>query len=723
MHWNMTIATLVGSFGACLASVTSQEASLPDITESVRVQLRAAHAEKLARTPVERKLESGLLYAAREASGTAAVPGVATIGSRIRPDDGGRLLVDIRAEPSPALRQAILGLGGQVEYESPRWKSIRASLPPQSLLRLAARDDVRRILKGHLPSSHTGSVTSEGVVAHKVDTASTAFGVDGSGIKIGVISDSADGSANAIALGDLPASFTVLPGRFGSGIGEGTAMSEIVHDMAPGAQIYFASANGGKAAFADSILQLFAAGCDIIVDDISYSNEWQFQDDEIGQAVNTVVTGGGLYFSASGNEGSLYQNNSTTWEGDFVDAGPGTGPLVGAGRIHDFGGSTYNTLLTGDSDGSLQWSDEYNSSANDYDLFVLDPSGSSIVTSSTDSQTGSEEPYEFVYGVQPGERIVVVRFGATAADRYLRLSFTGSPLQYATEGQTIGHAGTQNCICVASSDASAVVPGTFDNSSSTEISSSDGPHKKFYREDGTPITPGNFLATGGVTIATPALTAADGVVTTLPPSSGLNPFYGTSAAAPHAAAIAALVWQRNRSLTNAEVRSALESGCVDVELPGFDVNSGNGILMADLALTAVSPRPITYGCETAASGFGAPAVSITSGGTWLGTTFELTVANDSPTAASTTLGFAFYVPPASSMQGNITILGACWNLPLPSTGVFADVPASNRLQLAIPADPSLNGVEIEWQAFAFDTASTANIPVTSSRGLVTTLAM
>ena len=71
-----------------------------------------------------------------------------------------------------------------------------------------------------------------------------------------------------------------------------------------------------------------------------------------------------------------------------------------------------------------------------------------------------------------------------------------------------------------------------------ETFSSDGPRKIFYKPDGTAITPGNFLfaTNGGQTLIKPDFAAADGVTTKTP---GFSPFFGTSAAAPHAAAIAA----------------------------------------------------------------------------------------------------------------------------------------------------------------------------------------
>jgi subtilisin family serine protease len=549
-----------------------------DLTPPVSDQISAIQTEKAARTLQERKLSSQLLFLSRESSGKRAVEGAAGLRSRVVREADGRVIVDISAEPGEALSRAITAAGGMVIYQSPRWKSVRASLPPTALMGIAGRAEVKAIRKGRNPVRHTGPVNSEGDAAHNAGASRALYGTNGGGIKVGVISDSCDHYQASVTAGELPL-FTVLDGRSGiPASGEGTAMSEIVADLAPGAQIYFASASGGKAFFADSILQLHASGCKVIVDDISYGDEWQFQDDEIGQAVNEVVDAGALYISSSGNEGSLKKGTSTTWEGDYVSGG--SEALLPAGTVHRFGTQNYNRLTTDDSDATLQWSDEYHSSANDYDLHIFSADGTTIVASSTDTQDGTQAPMEEVSGVHPGERIVIWK-ATTAAPRYLRLSCTGSPLEIATAGQTIGHAATAKCLCVAASDATLVSPGPFTAASPVRDSSSDGPHKMFYRPDGTPITPGNFLASGGVTVPSPSLTAATGGATSVP---GFSPFYGTSASAPHTAALAAVVWSRKPTLTNTVVRTLLEASCIDIEDPGMDVNSGHGILMADLAL-------------------------------------------------------------------------------------------------------------------------------------------
>jgi len=566
------------SFNTLSFAAAPVTAPVPDLDS----QILAVQAEKAARTQVECKLASQLLFLYREQAGLKAVDGAPDLTSRVKLEADGRVLIDLAAAPNADLAQAITAAGGVVIYESERWKSVRAAVPASALLGLAGREDVAFISRGTHPRKHIGSVTSQADTAEKVAAGRLKFGVDGTGIRVGVMSDSATYASNSFVKGDLPSDFTVIrKGDNSDDAGEGTAMSEIVHDLAPGAKIDFASADDGKAAFADAVINLYNAGCKILVDDISYEDEWQFEDDALAKAINQVVAGGALYFSAAGNEGSLKHKNSTVWEGDFLDGGAASS-LYPTGRLHNFGSQNYNILTDTDSSGTLQWSDEYTTSTNDYDLYILNSTGKSIVTVSDDVQSSTHLPFESVDDISPGERIVVWK-SPSAAARYLRLSCWDSPLQIQTAGQSIGHAATANSICVAATDLEAVTTGSpFTTACVVESYSSDGPHKMFYNPDGTPITPGNFLASGGVSLITPSLTTGDGSVTSVP---GFQPyFYGTSAAAPVAASIAAVVWSRKPTLTNVQLRALLESSCLDIETAGRDINSGYGILMADLAL-------------------------------------------------------------------------------------------------------------------------------------------
>ena len=122
--------------------------------------------------------------------------------------------------------------------------------------------------------------------------------------------------------------------------------------------------------------------------------------------------------------------------------------------------------------------------------------------------------------------------------------------------------------------------GVFNGSESVRPASSDGPRRIFFQSDGTPITPGNFSSTGGRVLQKPDIVAASCVSTATP---GLGTFCGTSSAAPHAAALAALMLEAAGgpdNVTLSELQSAFTESALDIEAPGIDRDSGSGIVMA-----------------------------------------------------------------------------------------------------------------------------------------------
>jgi len=361
-------------------------------------------------------------------------------------------------------------------------------------------------------------------------------------------------------------------------------MLEIVHDLAPAAQLYFATAFISEASFAQNILNLHSNGCNIIIDDVGYFDESPFQDGIVARAVNTVTAAGALYFSSAANSGNLDAGTSGTWEGDFVDGGPAGAPIPEAGRVHSFGATNYNVLTSSGFTVDLFWADPLGASTNDYDLFLLDSTGSTVVSSSMNRQTGTQDPYERIGG-SSGQRIVIVKYSGAA--RFLHLDTQRGRLSIPTAGATVGHSAATNAYSVAAVNVASAFPNAFSGGSTNPVEtfSSDGPRHVFYQADGTPITPGNFLSTGGAIRQKPDIAAADGVVTTLRSGSGLNPFFGTSAAAPHAGAIAALIWSYNPALTPSQIRSLLTSTALDIGPAGIDRDSGAGIVMAYQALT------------------------------------------------------------------------------------------------------------------------------------------
>ncbi len=573
-------------------------AAVPEaISDSALQQIAAMEQEKSSRSAVHRKLDSHFVYQLKSSRGQFSMPGDAGWRPQMKFEPDGRVLVDISAAVSDDLLQKIRSAGGTIISSVPRFHSVRASVPLASLESLASLTNVTFIKRAAMARAWTGSVDSQGDVTHGANVARGNFGVNGAGVKVGVISDSVDYLTNAQATGDLPTNVTVLPGQSGvPGTGEGTAMLEIVNDLAPGAQLYFATAFGSEADFAQNILDLRSNGCNIIVDDVSYFDESPFQDGIVAQAVNTVTASGALYFSATGNGGNKDNNTSGTWEGDFVDGGAVSGfsaigsftnSEIGA-RLHSFGSVTFDKVAgLGSSTNyvNLFWSDPLGHSTNDYDLFTLTSNGSQVFDFSDGPQDGTEDPYE-VCAAKNNSRIVVVKFSGAARFLHLQLLTDGfGSLTNSTAGGIAGHPMATNAFAVAAVDANAAFPNLFTTNNVAEYFSSDGPRRVFYNADGSPMTPGNFSSTGGTLRQKPDIAAANGVSTSVP---GFAPFYGTSAAAPHAAAIAALLLSYDPALTPAQIRAALTGTTLDIGAAGFDRDSGAGIVMAVPALQSVA---------------------------------------------------------------------------------------------------------------------------------------
>jgi subtilisin family serine protease len=569
----------------------------PQISFQARQQIQALLAEKAARTPAQQKISSRLLYQRKMQRGKAIARGVPTLRSSVRVEDDGTTLVDIKADVTEAVLAQIEALGATIVNNFPKYKAIRARIPIDQIENIALLPQVTFIHSARRARTRKVN-TSEGDVAHRADTARSTFGFDGTGQKVCVLSNGVDSLAARQATGDLPATVTILPGKAGFG-DEGTAMLEIVHDLAPGAELFFATAGGGEAAMATNILGLRTTyDCDVMVDDIFYASEPVFQGGVIVQAIDTVTEAGALYFSAAGNEGNKNKVTSGTWEGDYVDSGTDFASGITSGRVHDFGGGiTSNQVTASSSVALLHWSDQLGGSANDYDLCVLNSDLTTVFECSTNVQTGTQDPFESVTAFL-NEQLIIVNIFNSADPRFLHLDLLGGQLAISTAGKIADHQNTASTISIAAVNANCAGGGPFNSSCTVETFSSDGPRRIFFETDGTPITPGNFSSTGGTVLQKPDIAAADGVSTATP---GFGSFFGTSASAPHAAAIAALVLEANPSLTPAQVRDVLVSTAIDIEAAGFDRDSGDGIIdafaavQANIPVISVTPNSLNFG--------------------------------------------------------------------------------------------------------------------------------
>jgi hypothetical protein len=463
-----------------------------------------------------------------------------------------------------------------------------------------------------------GSVTSQADAVMNAGTGRATFGVDGTGIKIGVISDSYNvggGAAAGIAAGNLPGvgnpNGYLTPVNVvkdaATGTNEGRAMIELIHDIAPGAQILFHSAfnNPGAAGsppsttIANAINALRLAGADIIVDDVGILTAAKYQDEAAAQAVDAAFAAGIAYFSSAGN------NSTNAYEENLNGTGPG-GPFndihdidltAAVDQILDLGVLAPGRGLRA----TLQWQDPYASlggaPTTDLSLAVIDLTNSSGVVFNRNQLAGAD-PFEFATfangtGAPINVGLIVDRV-AGAAGKLLSIEVVGPAIadNDDTDSPTIhGHNAAKGAVAVAAQRYND--PGLND----VEPFSSEGPTWILFDTAGNPLAVPEMRAT-------PQITGIDGTDTSFFPAGGadIEPngfpnFFGTSAAAPHVAAVAALVMERaenlGANLSPTELYNLLFASTVDIETAGFDDHSGFGRLDAALALSQVVPEPGT----------------------------------------------------------------------------------------------------------------------------------
>ncbi|MDQ3119260.1 MAG: peptidase S53 [Verrucomicrobiota bacterium] len=302
-----------------------------------------------------------------------------TLSDAVIRDSQGRVMVDIllrNAEQRAAVLE-FMQLHGNVEVKAEDMKYqggiLEALVPVEIVADLARHRGVSAIHSVVPPVTDVGAVTQQGVVQHRVDqianqTVSPVTGITGAGITIGVLSDSFNTSPGAtsptgigadddVASGDLPGPGNVnnpnpvvvledlpapAPPAANGNIDEGRAMCQLIHDMAPGANLAFATAFTGQVAFANNIRRLAApvtgdpattgAGCDIVVDDIIYFAEPMFSDGIIARAVDEVFAQGVPYFSSAGNRPAVqgyFSNYRNVPNGTGLTAAAGNTALAG----------------------------------------------------------------------------------------------------------------------------------------------------------------------------------------------------------------------------------------------------------------------------------------------------------------------------------------------------------------------------------------------------------
>ena len=433
------------------------------------------------------------------------------------------------------------------------------------LAALARLKGVRQVREVDRPVVAAGKATTAGDAVIRAN-ALRARGLTGSGVRIGVISDGVGGLAAARASGDL-GEVRVLSNEQGGN--EGTAMLEIVYDIAPGAELYFHDHGDSVLGFNRAVDDLVAAGCTVIVDDVAWPREPFFEDGVIATHLEGLLANQKLvYVSATGNYARQH------FQGAFVDDGDGFQDFSGTGSDRPF---LYADVPSGEQLRMvLQWDEPFGSSADDFDLFLCDAWSGDVLRASMTRQTGEGDPLESITWTNAGgsrEVAIVVRHtgasgGARTLEAYVYPSLGAEVLDdnLVTADAIYGHQAVPDVVAVAAVGVSG--PGTI------EPFSSNGPVTHLFPTR-TSIPKPDICAPDRV-----AVSGADGFRTV---------FVGTSASAPHIAALCGLVWSGRPDLPAAAVRSALYASAVDLGTPGRDDVYGWGMADGPAMYALVAP--------------------------------------------------------------------------------------------------------------------------------------
>lgn len=493
---------------------------------------------------------AGTLGRARESMHSAAHPAkVAKLDSRLADRHAGIVRVEILAARPTAARAAVVRAGGRVEATYGRLLEARVSAT--ALTALARSRGVRFVREPARPVADSlrgqGVASTGAALWHKA-------GARGEGVKVAIVDLGFDGYRQSQGTGDLPETVVRVdfcrPGGF-EAESHGTAVAEIVSEMAPGAKLYLVCIDDA-AGLGRAVAYAQAHGIQIVSHSASWFNTGRGDGSggpETPEGIVAAARGAGiLWVNAAGNRAQQH------WSGTFADAD--------ADGWHEFApGDEGNTIAVRGGAGACvasKW-DDWPASAEDYDLYLTRSPGGTVVASSTAPQTGLEPPSELMCFVNSSSATQSYAIGiranhiTTRPVRFDLFVYPGPDLEYQVAEGSITEPGT--------SPAALTVGAACWQSRALEPYSSQGPTIDARLK--------------------PDLIGPDSVSSfTFGPFSGcgVSGFAGTSAATPHVAAAAALVKQANPSFGPAELQAYLEENAVDLGAPGKDSAFGSGKL-------------------------------------------------------------------------------------------------------------------------------------------------
>ena len=539
----VAISLLPGTAGAGKSGVEARQSALR-ITAG-----RLVRAQLTQRAAIDPKLQYQL-GALAKTSGKGVARQARALGVRL---NGGSVRVIVQTRGRPDLR-ALAAAGARVEAHV--GGLVQASVPVAALQRVTGLPGVRFV---RLPSyQELDTIQGEEVAASNA-LASIQKGWTGKGVKVAIVDAGFGGYQDRIAEGELPSTVKTRSYCHGSGPNDftentqhGTAVAEIVHEMAPNAQLYLICYET-EVDFVQAEQYAKSVGAQIISHSGSAFNDGRGDGAAVAGTEAAVVAdarqSGILWVNSSGNSAERH------WSGTFVDAN-GDG-LLDFAPDNQGNGVVLDKMVFPEVDAFVKW-DEWPAATDDFDLYLVTQTGQVVAKSAT-VQSGSQPPIEqlrYTYtGSSPAVFFLIIQAVHAASTPRLDLFVTNSspPLQYAVAASSVGDPGaspfafTAGAICWQN-NALETYSGegpTIDGRVKPDIAGQDSNSGATY---------GPFTACG---------------------KSG---FTGTSASAPAVAGAAALVKEENPTFTADQIQAFMQQNAQDLGPAGPDNQFGYGKL-------------------------------------------------------------------------------------------------------------------------------------------------
>ena len=586
--WGRKRTIAIGAIGAAAllvvvqASAGSSAVGAPEL----KVPPRAAAAKGVGGSL------QGIVRTAR-IDGPSAAAGLARDSGVEVTARGARVVVVPGSGGVAATRSAVEAHGGVVELVA--GGLVQALVPVADLKALGADPAVALVRRPylHVPDD----VTGEEIAAMNASGYTNA-GYTGAGVKIGIIDGGFAGYASRLGT-ELPASVTTADfcgNQLSTATDHGTAVAEIVHEVAPGAQLYLICFET-DVQLAQAEAYAKAQGIKIINHSVSWFDTSRGDGSGGPGTPDAIVadakSNGILWVNAAGNQG---QNH---WSGNFVPDDPSVAfPF----NVFGPGGNILNRFTIEQGAQAcigLKW-DNWPTTTNDYDMYLVRTAApAAIVDASETFQSPSgAPPFEEICYTNPDPTqefgIKIRRFASASSPRFDMFVLGTGPIQYQTAAGSVTEPGSSpNALAVG-----AVCWSGF----GLEPYSSRGPNiNGVIKPDMSgfdSVSSSTYGAFGGCGSA--------------------GGFAGTSAASPGIAGAAALFLQQNPALTPTALQAKIQSSVVDLGTAGMDNLFGSGRLLfptlpANTALPMISGTIAVGDTLTATDGTwsGVPAPTFT----------------------------------------------------------------------------------------------------------------